>query len=256
MACVDDFYARMFRDWPDAINRARNGHVLSYSGDRRLTGANHLWPYTLDSLNATTLNEARKFFDEYEAAWSVVVTDAYLPGSAMRLTEMGYYPRWQSPLMVLDMPPERLPIRAADAEVVRASTPQQLEDVRRVMTEAFSTGSSVNRRVVRAEHLHHPEIRHYLVYAGLEAAACATVALRDDMASIWNVGTRYLFRRRGYATAIMLALLDDLRAEGCTASTLMASPDGYPLYDRLGYRQIGTTMYMGPVLARRTITTH
>lgn len=251
MACVDDFYARMFRDWPEAVNRPSNGHILSYSGDRRLTGANHLWPYTLDTLNPDTLSKAQRFFDEFEAAWSVVITDTYLPGAALRLTELGYYPRWQSPLMVLDTPPERLTVRDK-VDVIRATTTQHLEDARRVMTEAFSSGSSVNRRVVRDEHLDNPRIRHYLVYAGQEPAACATVALCSQMASVWNVGTRYLYRRRGYATAIMLALLDDLQADGYTATTLMASPDGYPLYDRLGYRQIGTTIYMGPVLMRRT----
>ena len=48
VACVDLFYARLFRDWPEAVNREGSGYLLAFSGDRRLTGANHLWPY--DSL--------------------------------------------------------------------------------------------------------------------------------------------------------------------------------------------------------------
>jgi predicted GNAT family acetyltransferase len=250
-ACIDDFYARTFRNWPEAVNRHTDGYVLSYSGDRRLTGANHLWPYTLDALSPATLAEAKLFFEDLEAAWSVVITDTCLPGAAARLTEMGYYPRWQSPLMVLDTLPERLPVRATRVQVIRASTTQHLDHVRHVMTDAFSTGSSVNRRVVRPAHLSEPGIVHYLAYAGAEPTACASVALCSDMASVWNVGTRFAFRRQGYAAAIMLALLDDLRADGYAASTLMASPEGYHLYERLGYRPIGMTMYMGPVLMRR-----
>lgn len=251
MACIDEFYARTFRNWPEAVTHSGDGYVLSYSGDRRLTGANHLWPYRLDVLTPDTLAETGRFFEAFEAAWTVVITDTCLPGAAARLTELGFYPRWQSPLMVLDTPPNRLPVRAERVRVIRASTAQHLEHVRQVMTDAFSTGTSVNRRVVRAAHLIEPGITHYLAYAGTEPTACATIALCSTMASVWNVGTRYAFRRQGYAAAIMLALLDDLQAGGYPASTLMASPEGFPLYERLGYRQIGTTMYMGPVLIRR-----
>ncbi len=66
------------------------------------------------------------------------------------------------------------------------------------------------------------------------------------MAGVWNVGTRSRFRRQRYATTIMRALLDDLRAQGITASMLMASPAGQHLYETLGYRHVGLTTYMGP----------
>jgi predicted acetyltransferase len=66
------------------------------------------------------------------------------------------------------------------------------------------------------------------------------------MAGIWNVGTRYKFRRQRIATTLMSALLDDLYRRGCTTSTLMASASGLHLYEQLGYRQIGVTAYMAP----------
>jgi GNAT superfamily N-acetyltransferase len=240
----------MFRDWPDATNRAGDGYVLSYSGDRRLTGANHLWPYAAHSLTQERLFEAEDFFGEHSAAWSVVITDTCMPGVAEQLVEWGYYTRWQSPLMVLDQPPQRPPARSS-ARAIRASSPEHLDQIKRVLSEAFATGSSVNRRVIRPDHLDDPNVGHYLVYAGGEPAACATMSVCDGMASIWNVGTRYAYRRRGYATVVMLAALDDLHRAGATASTLLASPDGYPLYARLGYREIGQMMYMGPVLPHR-----
>ncbi|MBI5959547.1 MAG: GNAT family N-acetyltransferase, partial [Chloroflexi bacterium] len=250
LACVDDFYARMFRDWPEAINRPGDHYMLSYSGDRRLTGANHLWPYTANTLTLDRLSDAEDFFYEHSAAWSVVITDTCMPGLADQLVEWGYYARWQSPLMVLDGPPHQSASRPRNG-VIRASTLEHLDQIKRVLSEAFATGSSVNRRVIRPTHLGDPTIVHYLVHADNEPAACATVALCSGMASIWNVATRYAFRRRGYARAIMLTLLDDLRDQGYHASTLMASPNGYPLYEGLGYREIGQTMYMGPVLPYR-----
>jgi predicted GNAT family acetyltransferase len=153
--------------------------------------------------------------------------------------------RWSSPLMVLDTPHNCLRTNPS-AQVIRAYAPKHIDAVIEVMTEAFATDSSVNHRVARTKHLNDPNIIHYLAYSEGEPAACATVALNDHMAGIWNVGTRYIFRRQRFATTLMCALLDDLRQRGCTASTLMSSASGMPLYVQLGYRQIGVTTYMGP----------
>ncbi len=243
--CVDDFYARMFRTWPNAVNRMIGECTVSYSGDTRLTGANHVWPAQSESLNDEVLRIARRFFEEFHAAWSVVFTDSQMPIMADYLAGRGFTVRWSSPLMVLDRPPEPLEINPA-VRVIRASRPQHIDDINLVMTEAFAAGNNVNRRVVRTEHLASDDVRHYLIYSGDQPAACATVAVHGPMAGIWNVGTRYRFRRQRFATTIMRHLLADLRREDCHATMLMASPAGLPLYEELGYRQIGLTYYMGP----------
>jgi hypothetical protein len=147
--------------------------------------------------------------------------------------------------MVLDQPPQRLPINP-QVEVIRAANQDHLADMGLVMSEAFATSHGVNQRVARPEHLDDPDIVHYVIYSGDEPAACATVALCENMGGVWNVGTRYRFRRQRFATTIMLALLDDLRERGIADSMLMASPAGQPLYEALGYRLIGTTVYLGP----------
>ena len=250
LVCIDEFYARMFRDWPTAVTRHEDNCTLSFSGDRHLTGANHLWPHTPDALTHRALDIAEEFFTTHAAAWSVMYIDTFLPRAATLLGDRGYFPRWSSPLMVLDRAPHPLPVRA-DTTVIRATTPRHLDDVTRVMAEAFATGDSVNQRVVRATHLNDPAIIHYLVYADGEPAGCATVALHAGMAGIWNVGTRHVFRRQGYASTIMLGLLDDLRAYGYRASALMASPSGQPLYERLGYRHVALVTYMGPPFIRK-----
>jgi predicted GNAT family acetyltransferase len=128
-----------------------------------------------------------------------------------------------------------------------------LDEVTAVMSEAFVTGSSVNRRVVRPAHLHEDDIVHYLIYGDGAAVGSATVALHGNgLASIWNVGTRYHYRRQRYATTLMLAVLDDLRRRGFSSSVLMASSSGLPLYEQLGYRTIGRTTFLAPPLARRS----
>ena len=245
LACIDDFYARMFRNWPSAVTESQITHTLSYSGDRYLTGANHLWPRCADALSPGVLAEAETFFAPFGAAWSVIYADTAMPDAALRLAERGYFLRWQSPLMVLDTPPPRVQLEPG-VHIERASTPGQLRDAQAVMSEAFSTGASVNDRVVRPSHLEEPGVFHYLLTVEGEPASCATLAYYNGLAGIWNVGTRYAHRRKGYARALMGALLDDLAQEGRTASVLMASSSGRPLYDQLGYRQIATVCYMAP----------
>jgi hypothetical protein len=245
LACVDYFYARMFRDWPDAATLTHSTYTLSYSGAHRLTGANHLWPHTSDALTHEALNDAGAFFAHYHAAWSVIYTDSFMPQANDLLQQAGFFRRWSSPLMVLDGPPHRL-VTPRSTRVMRATTAEHIHDMRRVMSEAFVTDGDVNRRVARPEHLNDPAITHYLIYDSGQPAACATLARYGGMGGVWNVGTRYRYRRQRYATSIMLTLLDDLAAEGCTTSMLMASAEGQPLYDRLGYQHIGTTYYMGP----------
>jgi GNAT superfamily N-acetyltransferase len=244
LGCVDAFYARMFRDWPDAVTHIVDGCTLSYSGSPRLNGANHLWPHTAHSLTGEVLDEALAFFRPWYATWSVIVTDTFMPRAALFLQERDFITRWTSPLMVLDAPPAPLDVNPA-VEVVRADSGEELALVGLVMAEAFATSRDVSRRVARAEHLDDPDVRHYLAYLDDEPAGCATVLACGGMAGVWNVGTRRTFRRQRVATTIMAVLLDDLRARGCPVTMLMASAAGRPLYDRLGYRQIGLTAYMG-----------
>ncbi len=244
--CVDEFYARLFRNWPTAVTRREPRYTLAYSGDQRLTGANHLWPRTPDAITPEALADAERFFEDQRAAWSVVYTDTFMGEALALLHDQAYYPRWDSPLMVLDRPPHPLPVRR-DAKTALAETERQLDEVTAVMAEAFVTGSSVNRRVVRPAHLHEDDILHYLIYGDGTAVASATVALHaNGLASIWNVGTRYRYRRQRYATTLMLAVLDDLRRRGYRSSVLMASSSGQPLYEQLGYRSIGRTVYLAP----------
>lgn len=245
LGCVDDFYQRIFRNWPGAVTHVVGGCTLSYSGDTRLTGANHIWPRRPDALSEAVLADGARFFARFQAAWSVVLTDTYMPDWVERLEHDGYFGRWSTPLMVLTGAPRTTRGNSA-GRVVRATTLQHIADAGRVMSEAFASGSGVNSRIGRREHLGARDILHYLVYVDDEPAACATVALHGEMAGIWNVGTRTGFRRQRHATTLMMAILAELREQGISASMLMASSAGKPLYEQLGYRQIGTTIYFGP----------
>lgn len=249
IVCVDDFYARIFRDWPTAVVRRTGACTLSYSGDPNLNGANHLFPHTPGAITPHVLDEAEQFFEVYNAAWTVIYTDRFDPRGEDLLVTRGYHVRWSSTLMALTGSPQ--PLRGAEfARVERARTRDDLDDVVRVMTDAFGTSPVAARRLVRPSHADDPQLMHYLVRVGRTPVTCATIAVHaSGIASVWNVATRLAFRRRGYAVMVMLAVLHDLRARGLNTTILLASAEGLPLYERLGYAVLGTTYYVGPAVA-------
>jgi ribosomal protein S18 acetylase RimI-like enzyme len=85
-----------------------------------------------------------------------------------------------------------------------------------------------------------PRITAYGVRDGA-AWACVLLTLRigDDI-SIQYVATEAEHRRRGHASALMRAALAEAHADGATTATLQASPDGRPVYERLGFTTVAT----------------
>lgn len=84
-----------------------------------------------------------------------------------------------------------------------------------------------------------PELRTYV--ARVEGEPAATIATIDhgEDCEIWSVATLPQARGRGLATALMRQGLWDARQGGCETSTLQATAAGRPVYERIGYRDIG-----------------
>jgi len=59
--------------------------------------------------------------------------------------------------------------------------------------------------------------------------------------TVYNVLTYPVYRRRGIATKVLTALLNEARAMGIPSVDLLATQDGAPLYETLGFRPISHT---------------
>lgn len=83
------------------------------------------------------------------------------------------------------------------------------------------------------------ELRTYVARVdGEPAATIATIDHGDDC-EIWSVATLPQARGRGLSTALMRQGLWDAREGGCTTSTLQATAAGRPIYERLGFADVG-----------------
>jgi GNAT superfamily N-acetyltransferase len=86
-----------------------------------------------------------------------------------------------------------------------------------------------------------PEDAAHLYVARLAGEPVASTAAidHDRDCCIAFVATHPGARGRGLATALMTQALLDARDRGCTTTTLQATKMGRPVYERLGYRDLG-----------------
>jgi GNAT superfamily N-acetyltransferase len=85
-----------------------------------------------------------------------------------------------------------------------------------------------------------PRVRtHGVRIDGEWACVTLTLLLGDDV-SVQYVATEPGYRRRGLAAWVVGAAVAEARAGGARTATLQASPDGYGVYERLGFRTVAT----------------
>jgi ribosomal protein S18 acetylase RimI-like enzyme len=110
-----------------------------------------------------------------------------------------------------------------------------LADVTRVNDAAYGWDGEFSRGLEQAP----PELRLYGADVDGQPAAVAAWLPAGDDCAVYMVGALPAARGRGLATDLMIQMLSDAKAEGCATTSLQATKAGYPIYRRLGYRDLG-----------------
>ncbi|HXV64720.1 MAG TPA: GNAT family N-acetyltransferase [Vicinamibacteria bacterium] len=82
-------------------------------------------------------------------------------------------------------------------------------------------------------------MRFYVAHVDGEPAAVSELFHGSGIAGVHMVGTSAKFRRRGLGMALTWTALADGKRLGMHTGMLQASPEGQPLYARLGFRPCG-----------------
>lgn len=82
----------------------------------------------------------------------------------------------------------------------------------------------------------HVQNRWFLGLVQDRPVAVAVACVTDGIVGVYSVGTVAHARGRGYGTALTWAAIDAGRSLGARTAFLAATPMGYPVYHRMGFR--------------------
>jgi ribosomal protein S18 acetylase RimI-like enzyme len=167
-----------------------------------------------------------------------------------RLAERGFTLSGPIPVMGLAIGAWHAPAWPDGIDVSRAGTLDVVDEACRVVSagypvpwDAFSGVVERFGRLLASSR----ELRCYIARLGRRAVASvlALVDLEDGVVGLWNLATLPEARRRGAATALTIAALEDARGDGCRLAVLASTPAAESLYRRFGFREAGRLTIAG-----------
>ena len=81
-------------------------------------------------------------------------------------------------------------------------------------------------------------LRSYVALLGARAVAASQLFLSSGVGGIYWVASLPRVRGKGIGGAVTMAALQDARKLGCRVGILHVSAEGYPVYRRLGFREV------------------
>ena len=158
---------------------------------------------------------------------------------ASRLEKAGLS-RDETPSMAIEIKDLRMP-RCPEGFTIEA--PKGIKEVdawARLMVDAYGLSSGYTEPFVKLVH-DISQRKDFFPYTGLLEGlpvATAFIFLSDGVAGVYSVATVPSARRKGIGAYITAAPLLDAKERGYEVSILHATKMGFPVYERLGYREI------------------
>jgi ribosomal protein S18 acetylase RimI-like enzyme len=142
------------------------------------------------------------------------------------------------PLMVVQDPGQLNAAPTVSGLVIRELSPDEAQLHARVAAAGFEVPLEMFLQLMTPSVLATPGVRCYVGEAdGLPVTTGLGINLGSNVA-IFNIATPPEHRRRGYGAAVTARAVADGLAAGAMWSWLQSSPDGYRVYEGLGFRTI------------------
>ena len=218
-----------------------SSHVHLFNGAAILSGS---------QINSDNVDAIDTYFSHKRRPYCLLTVQEIVPSAPSQLAHLGYVEAENLPAMWLSGPPQEVQFPPEELTISAVETPGELESFRSVLSRVFFMPRSDVDLVLGEKALEASHVRHFLGKLGETPAATATLVLEGTLAGIWNVGTLREHGRRGIGTAMMQYALRDAGDLGYRESMLLASPEGLPLYQRLGYTALGTIKTFVPARQR------
>lgn len=182
--------------------------------------------------------------DLADVPWLWDVSGDTAPGVAEALLSAGAVPAGSMPIMALDL--STLPeAHVAVRPLTLARTDEQtVEDHVIAYSPSMGVPETERGRALASERSRaYPDaaFERYHARIGGDVVGTAEILVKDGVAGLYLVSTGPRWRRRGIATSLSMHVLLRSRELGARVATLQASPDGEPVYRRLGLTEVART---------------
>jgi hypothetical protein len=205
--------------------------------------------FSSELISPETLDSVAAYFRELAHPYSVMILDGLVPGATQTLSDLDYVQIDSMPAMWLedlDTALERAGSPADRVEVKRVEGGMEEATFRSILLQVFEMPPREVEIILTDKAFEMPNIYHYIARSDESTVGTASLVTCGEIAGIWNVGTLVQHRRRGIAIQMMKYALAEAQAVGCRSSMLLASRDGTPLYERLGYSTLSTLRVFVP----------
>jgi GNAT superfamily N-acetyltransferase len=144
-------------------------------------------------------------------------------------------PRDSVPLMLCERAPDGPTIPGLR---IRTLAPEESGIHAAILAEAFGAPLALSVELTPPALLGPENVWALVGDAAGRPVTTAFVDLFDGVGHIHNVGTREAFRGRGFGTAISAAATRIAFAAGADLATLLSTPMGLGVYERIGFRTV------------------
>jgi ribosomal protein S18 acetylase RimI-like enzyme len=209
--------------------------------------------FSADLIGPATLDAVGAYFRGLAHPYSVMILDGLVSSAAQTLDDLGYAQVDSMPAMWLDnldTALQQVSSPVNPVEVKRVEEALEKATFRSVLLQVFAMPAEEVEIILTDKAFNMPNIRHYIARVEEVTVGTASLVIGEEIAGIWNVGTLIQHRRQGIALKMMFHALAEAHAAGCRSSMLLASRDGTPLYERLGYSTLSTLRVFIPTGAR------
>ncbi|HEY4608981.1 MAG TPA: GNAT family N-acetyltransferase, partial [Ilumatobacteraceae bacterium] len=153
------------------------------------------------------------------------------------------------PSMALASIPE-IKSPADELELRLAASPADLRDHLAVLAAGFGMPNDILQRVMVESLLDDADMAIVVGRVGGVPVTTALLATSGETAGVYNVATVSEYRGKGYGEAATWAVIGEGARRGCTHSILQSSDSGHPIYERMGFVDVGRYVQLeGPATA-------
>jgi hypothetical protein len=234
-AALVDAFDRLYGVLDGARLERRDGYELFSCPALPVPEANGVWVREDRAAVAAALGPALAELEPTGVPlW--LVTRAGQPLAEAQAGRLGYTAAMRMPGMALR--PGELVEPPPAGEVAPAESDADFAAVLGTLAEGFGAPAALFEPFVAPGVRSLPGVRTYLVRDGGEVVSTALGYVLDGTIGVFNVATPPRFRRQGFGAAATAAAVRGGLAAGAELAWLQASPDGEPVYRRLGFRQV------------------